>query len=149
MATIFPRRFFQLEQPQINACVHMHANVVSADCSSSKSLFLHFRYGNIHTDMVIVMEFEWDLAKESENITKHGVTFTEAISSFNDILGLQITDTSHSSVEHRFFWIGKSSRQRVLTTRFTLRDETIRIIGCANWRKFRKLYYEAAKTKGH
>ena len=92
------------------------------------------------------MEFEWDLAKESENLQKHKVSFFEALSTFSDPKGIQVADQGHSSLEPRFYWIGKSSNGRVLTTRFTIRGEKIRIIGSADWRKFRRLYYETAKT---
>jgi uncharacterized DUF497 family protein len=65
------------------------------------------------------MEFEWDLAKEIENIRKHGVTFSEAVESFLDPEGFQLVDEKHSTRESRFYWLGKISTGRVLTTRFT------------------------------
>lgn len=91
------------------------------------------------------MEFEWDLKKELENKQKHGASFTEAIETFSDPYGIQLIDTEHSSSEERLYWVGKSDTGRVLTTRFTKRGSKIRIIGCAEWRKFRRLY-EAAKN---
>lgn len=92
------------------------------------------------------MEFEWDLSKELENIRKHGVTFSEAVESFFDENGFLLADTKHSAREMRFFWVGRSSRGRVLTTRLTRRGGKIRIIGSAEWRKFRRLYYASAKA---
>jgi uncharacterized DUF497 family protein len=92
------------------------------------------------------VRFEWDLSKESENLRKHGVSFIEAVSTFSDPIGIQVMDEAHSDLESRYYWIGKSSNGRILTTRFTLREDTIRIFGSADWRKFRRLYYEAAKT---
>ena len=44
-----------------------------------------------------------------------------------------------------FYWVGKRSSGRVLTTRFTRRGTKIRIIGSAEWREFRRLYSEKAK----
>jgi uncharacterized DUF497 family protein len=93
------------------------------------------------------MKFEWDLSKESENILKPSVTFLESTSSFSDPVGIQLEDSNHSATEARFFWIGRSSKGRVLTTRFAFRDGGIRIIGSAEWRKFRRIYLEAAKNK--
>ncbi len=93
------------------------------------------------------MEFEWDLTKESVNIKKHGVTFAEASTCFSDPDGIQLVDSTHSQVEKRYFWVGESASGRVLTTRFTLRNDTIRIFGSAEWRKFRRLYDETTKTK--
>ncbi len=54
------------------------------------------------------MEFEWDLSKEIENLKKHGIAFTEAVETFCDPDGFQLTDTKHSAIEERFFWVGKS-----------------------------------------
>ena len=93
------------------------------------------------------MEFEWDANKEEANIKKHGVTFGESVDTFFDPNGIQLTDKSHSSIEKRFYWVGKSKSGRILTTYFTQRDSTIRIIGCAEWRKFRRIYHEAAKNE--
>jgi hypothetical protein len=92
------------------------------------------------------LQFEWDLTKESENLQKHKISFLEAVSTFSDQNGIQVADQVHSSLESRFYWIGKSSTGRILTTRFTIRGEKIRIIGSAHWRKFRRLYNETAKT---
>lgn len=86
------------------------------------------------------MEFEWDLSKELVNVRKHGVTFSEAVESFLDPHGFQLVDGKHSREEGRFYWVGRSKTGRVLTTRFTRRGQKIRIIGSAEWRKFRRLY---------
>ena len=88
------------------------------------------------------MEFEWDASKEADNLRKHGVSFAEAVESFFDPHGLLLVDEKHSGVEDRFYWVGKSSSGRVLTTRFTRRGTKIRIIGSAEWREFRRLYSE-------
>lgn len=88
-----------------------------------------------------------DLAKEQTNIKKHGHTFSEAIEAFQDPKGFQLTDQKHSSEEERFYWVGKSRSGKILTVRFTRRRNKIRIIGCAEWRAFRSLYYETTKTK--
>jgi len=80
------------------------------------------------------------LAKELENKRKHGISFTEAVETFSDPNGVQLVDKSHSKTEERFYWVGKSDSGRILTTRFTKRGTKIRIIGCAEWRKFRRFY---------
>jgi len=94
-----------------------------------------------------VVEFEWDLAKERSNIKKHGHTFSEAVETFQDPSGVQLIDSEHSDHEERFYWIGKTFEGTILTVWFTRRTKKIRIIGCAEWRKMRSLYYEAAKIK--
>ena len=93
------------------------------------------------------MEFEWDLAKEQSNIKKHGHSFSEAVEAFQDPKGVQLIDEAHSAQEDRYYWIGKVSTGEILTVWFTRRSRKIRIIGCAQWRKMRSLYYEAAKIK--
>ena len=91
------------------------------------------------------MEFEWDTDKEGENIRKHAVTFSEAVESFSDPNGFVLRDDKHSTGEERLYWIGKISSGRILTTRFTNRAGKIRIFGAAEWREFKRLYYEKTK----
>ena len=93
------------------------------------------------------MEFEWDCSKELENIRKHRVGFTEAVECFFDPNGFALKDERHSAAEPRFYWIGKTSSGKILTTRFTRRDSRIRIIGSAEWREFRRLYNEKTRHK--
>ncbi len=88
------------------------------------------------------MRFEWDLAKEKINVEKHGVDFLEAASCFADTLGFAGFDKEHSSqMELRWFWFGRSTKGRILTIRYTQREQTIRIIGAGAWREGKK-YYE-------
>jgi len=44
------------------------------------------------------VEFEWDLAKEIENLQKHRISFVEAVETFSDPLGFQLADSKHSVV---------------------------------------------------
>jgi len=91
------------------------------------------------------MEFEWDLSKEANNIRKHRVSFIEAVETFSDTSGFALRDDIHSTDEERFYWVGKTVKGRILTTRYTRRGNKIRIIGAAEWREFRSLYYEKTK----
>lgn len=86
------------------------------------------------------MEFEWDTSKNRTNQLKHGVSFIEAVETFFDPKGIQLSDTKHSNAEKRHYWVGKSKAGKVLTTRFVRRGTKIRIIGSAYWRKFKKIY---------
>ncbi len=97
--------------------------------------------------VVWFMEFEWDDSKEKLNIKKHKVSFAESVGTFFDPSGIQLVDESHSGAEKRYYWIGMSKSDKILTTYFTKRGSKIRIIGCAEWRKFRRLYYEATENK--
>jgi uncharacterized DUF497 family protein len=93
------------------------------------------------------VEFEWDAKKARENLQKHKVSFAEACESFEDPQGFVLEDTEHSKEEDRFYWVGKSSSGRILTTRFTMRRGNIRIIGSAEWREFREIYNEKTKSE--
>ena len=92
------------------------------------------------------MDFEWDASKDLVNIRKHRVSFLERCETFSDSKGFSLEDKKHSSTELRFYWVGKSSTGRILTTRYTKRGSVIRIFGCAEWRQFRRLY-ETTKTE--
>lgn len=84
--------------------------------------------------------FEWSKEKEAENIKKHGVSFEEAKTAFYDERRVLTEDPSHSEHELRYFCIGQTKRG-ILTVRFTLRGNCIRIFGAGYWRKQRR-YYE-------
>jgi len=86
------------------------------------------------------MTFEWDEAKNRTNSTKHGLSFEEAQDAFFDSARLVIEDTKHSKDENRYFCIGKCQKG-IATVRFTVRNDTIRIIGAGYWREG-KLRYE-------
>ena len=76
------------------------------------------------------MNFEWDENKARINQEKHGVSFDEAKTVFDDADALQIFDPDHSESEDRFIMLGMSSVLRILVVCHCYRadDETIRII---------------------
>lgn len=92
------------------------------------------------------MEFEWDYVKEKANHLKHKVPFSEASETFFDPKGLKFVDSGHSQNENRYYFIGKTYEGRILTTWFTIREETIRIIGSAEFQKFRRPCNETAEN---
>jgi len=83
--------------------------------------------------------FEWDDAKDRVNCAKHGVSFEEAQGAFLDPARVIAEDVEHSQKEPRYFCFGLVDGN-VMTVRFTLRDDTIRIIGAGFWRKGKKIY---------
>ena len=74
--------------------------------------------------------YEWDPNKNAQNQQKHGVSFEEAITVFEDDRALLIADLNHSAEEERFIVIGLSGAARILYVCHCYRDEenTIRII---------------------
>ena len=87
------------------------------------------------------MTFEWDENKNFDNIDKHKVSFEMAQEAFFDEKRIILKDNKHSRDEERFYCIGKDE-DGILTVRFTMRDEKIRIIGAGYWREGRYRYEE-------
>lgn len=87
------------------------------------------------------MTFIWDTNKSIENVLKHGVSFEIAQKAFFDPERKIFFDEKHSKQEKRYYCYGMIDKE-ILTVRFTIRDEHIRIIGAGYWRKGRKVYYE-------
>lgn len=86
-----------------------------------------------------MMPFEWDDAKNTSNIEKHGVDFVEAREAFFDADRIIFPDMGHSLDEKRYFCLGIVDG-RVMTVRFTWRNGRIRIFGAGFWRKGKALY---------
>ena len=60
------------------------------------------------------LAFEYDSRKAASNLKKHGVSFPEAMTVFDDPLSSTLPDDQHSTDESRWITVGKSSRQRIL-----------------------------------
>jgi uncharacterized DUF497 family protein len=74
------------------------------------------------------MQFEWNADKATSNERKHGVSFNEAATVFQDMLSITIADPLHSKYEDRFIDIGYSNRGRLLVVSYTERSTSVRII---------------------
>lgn len=76
------------------------------------------------------LRFEWDEAKNKENIRKHGVSFDEARTVFFDENAVRFFDPDHFDGEDRFIMLGMSFKLRVLVVChcYRERDAVIRII---------------------
>jgi uncharacterized protein len=59
--------------------------------------------------------FEWDSEKAASNLLKHGVSFEEAVTVFEDVFALTVEDSAHSDAESRLVTMGISSVSRLLT----------------------------------
>jgi len=93
------------------------------------------------------MNFEWDDRKAELNKKKHGVSFKEAATVFDDTDALQIFDPDHSEEEDRFILLGMSSILRVLVVCHCFRasDDTIRIISARKATRNESSTYERRK----
>ena len=74
------------------------------------------------------MKFEWDEDKAESNFTKHGVSFEEAKTVFDDVLSSIFDDVWNSVGEQRELIIGHSNKNNLLVISFTERTDAIRII---------------------
>ena len=73
--------------------------------------------------------FEWDGHKAKSNWSKHGISFDEATTVFDDSLARIFDDELHSTDEKREIIIGHSINNRLLVVCFSARPgERIRII---------------------
>ena len=87
------------------------------------------------------MIFEWDTNKAATNLVKHGVSFDEAKTVFDDPLYVDFYDPNHSDEEHRYIMIGISLQSRLLLVAYTERDYRVRLISAREaTRKERKAY---------
>jgi uncharacterized protein len=71
---------------------------------------------------------EWDDAKAQSNLNKHGVSFDEAATVFEDYYALTVNDPEHSVSEDRYVTIGLSQLNRALVVVNSQRIDNIRII---------------------
>ena len=88
--------------------------------------------------------FEGDERKARANFDKHGVTFDEAASAFDDAQGLDGEDLLHSATESRHLRLASSSAGRVLVVAYAMRGQAVRLISARlASRKERNRYAEA------
>ena len=74
------------------------------------------------------MNFEWDEGKAEANLEKHGVSFEETQTVFDDPLYVDFYDPDHSYDEHRYIIIGQSQQGRPLLVSYTESGGGIRVI---------------------
>lgn len=93
------------------------------------------------------ISFEWDPKKEASNVTKHGVSFSEAQTAFTDEFARLIPDPDHSDDEERFILLGTSISSRLLVVCHCVRSgDTIRIISARKAQKQERKVYEGFRN---
>ena len=88
------------------------------------------------------MEFEWGEEKAAANLAKHGVSFEEAGTIFDDPLYVDFYDPDHSSEEHRYIIIGESRQGRLLVVSYTERGDVTRLISAREVTRSEREAYE-------
>ena len=88
-------------------------------------------------------KFIWDTDKYLKNHQKHGITFDEATTVFDDDMAVYLMDDAHSDDEERFIVIGLSSVANMLMVCHCYRngDSIIRIISARKADKEETEYY--------
>ncbi|MFI5348484.1 MAG: BrnT family toxin [Elusimicrobiota bacterium] len=87
-------------------------------------------------------DFDWDPWKAGENLSKHGISFAQAIQAFNDPNGLYFADVEHSDGETRETVIGATNDGLILYVVFTERRSNVfRIISAREATKTEKQNY--------
>lgn len=91
------------------------------------------------------MQFEWNPEKDVRNLERHGVSFEEAKTVFDDNLFVAFADPRHSIDERRYLIMGQSGQGRLLVVSYTERYKRIRLISAREaTRRERKFYEEEA-----
>jgi hypothetical protein len=86
------------------------------------------------------VRFEWDPRKAKANLAKHGVSFDEAATAFEDPLGAYYPDALD---ETRFILIGHSHQHRPLyVVHAEVAVDAIRIISARKATRREKAHYE-------
>jgi len=88
------------------------------------------------------MEFEWNPEKATLNLDKHGVSFQEAATVFNDSLSVTFPDPDHSIGESRYIIIGISRFGQLLVVAHTDQGEKVRIISARKATRQERRFYE-------
>lgn len=90
--------------------------------------------------------FEWDESKNQINIRKHGITFEEAATVFEDDRAVLFDDPDHSQDGERYLVIGVSKNEKACIVSHCYRgkeDQIIRIISARKATKREIEYYNA------
>lgn len=91
----------------------------------------------------MLMDFEWNNEKARTNASKHGVSFDEAKTVFDDPLYVEFFDPDHSDNEERYIIVGQSNQNRLLVVSYLERGQTIRLISARDaTRREREAYEE-------
>ena len=92
------------------------------------------------------MAVEWDRAKASTNLRKHGVRFADAVTALEDENAISIKDDGED--EERWITIGMDSVARILVVVYTWRGGQIRLISARRATRTERRQYEEGYEEG-
>jgi uncharacterized DUF497 family protein len=89
-------------------------------------------------------EFEWHAQKARDNLAKHGVSFEEASTVFENQMAAIFPDEAHSTLaETREIIVGHSAANRLLIVVFAERGSVVRIVSARRATGRERREYEA------
>jgi hypothetical protein len=92
--------------------------------------------------LAVTIGFEWDDAKAKSNLRKHGVSFEDAVTVFDDPIAITLDDPDHSEDERRFLIMGGSKDGYLLVVCHCDRPDRIRLISARKANRRERRYYE-------
>lgn len=91
----------------------------------------------------MAVRFEWDSRKAAINFRKHGVSFEEATTVFDNPLSVIFDDEDHSVEEAKEIIIGHSAKNRLLLVCLTERlQDVVRIFSARSTNRKERRDYE-------
>ena len=94
------------------------------------------------------MRFEWDATKAKQNRAKHGVSFTEARTCFDDPRGCYLRNDA-PSYEDRLILIARSARSRLLfVVHAEVGRDAIRLVSARKASPAQRKIYEDEELDG-
>jgi hypothetical protein len=90
-------------------------------------------------------QLEWDPEKAKKNLEKHGVSFEEASTIFDDPQYISFLDDEHSAEEECQITIGMSNKARLLMAAHAARKNLIRLISARKATKNEEKFYNEAR----
>ena len=93
------------------------------------------------------MKFDWDPKKAETNRKKHGLSFEQAITAFDDPFALIALDEKHSTGSELRQWLIGVSDVGIVVTVFTVRQpgNVYRIISARRANRWERRHYEERK----
>ncbi|MCD9188551.1 MAG: BrnT family toxin [Pyrinomonadaceae bacterium] len=91
--------------------------------------------------------FEWDIEKAEANLKKHGISFYEAETAFEDFYAIEEFDDEHSNADESRFKMLAMSAEKILVVVYTMRGENYRIISAREAEKYERELYEKQRSE--
>lgn len=93
------------------------------------------------------LRFEWDPKKATANVSKHRVSFEEALTVFADPLARIFEDEDDPAGRSREIIVGHSAANRLLAVCFAAHEQVVRIVSARKATRIeRKDYEEGVKS---